>query len=83
MIPPTLTEHLAVHLRWWDWLVIVVNLAAVALCLVDGDWAAAFTSFVIGVLYTIAIWFMREAHVWRATTFTLLDVLTERERQQR
>lgn len=79
---PTLAEHLTAHLRWWDWIIIAANLTVVALGLNSGHWDDAVTYFALAGLYPLAMWSAREAQSWRATSFTLADILAERQRHE-
>jgi hypothetical protein len=78
----SLIAHLAARLRWWDWLIIAVNLATMALNLTTGNLTGAAFNLAIAVFYALTAWSMREAQFWRSTSHALIDILAEQQQPQ-
>lgn len=51
------TKSLLRHFRWYDYVIVVLNVAVFISQLVTSDWMAAFDRFCIIALYIQARWF--------------------------
>lgn len=54
----TTTKSLFRHFRWYDYVIIAVNIAAVILSIAVGEHAAALSNFAVAVLYAMYAWYL-------------------------